>query len=155
MTKLEFIQEAALRLITAKPQKLMGEIADMARILADEIFMENGSISKERTTNLLAIQVAAGNDISDLVKEIDKIDVESTKELNNKYKEKYEWVHSYFQKGGLAVRAEKIFSEENIKTVGELLDIGRDMFSRKKNIGIKTVEIIDKALFNLYGITNW
>lgn len=43
----------------------------------------------------------------------------------------------------------------NIETVGQLLEIGRKTFGKSMQIGKKTLEVVDEALLQLYGIKFW
>lgn len=54
-----------------------------------------------------------------------------------------------------AVRLEKVFANNNIKTVGDLLRYGRFDFSKLQNVGRGSLARIDDALEELYGIKTW
>lgn len=64
------------------------------------------------------------------------------------YKEDY-----YYHK--FAVRLEKVFASNDIKTVGDLLRYGRTNFSRLQNVGRGCLTHIDDALEELYGLKSW
>ena len=56
---------------------------------------------------------------------------------------------------GYCVRLERIFRENGINTVGDLLRIGRKDFLMIKDVGKGSSTRIDDALEELYGITSW
>ena len=56
---------------------------------------------------------------------------------------------------GYEVRLEKIFESNDIKTVGDLLRIGRRDFRRYRSVGTGSITRIDDALEDLYDIKGW
>ena len=56
---------------------------------------------------------------------------------------------------GYDVRLEKIFESNNIKTVGDLLRIGRRDFKKYRSVGTGSITRIDEALEDLYDIKGW
>ena len=152
MTKQEFIQEAALRLITATDVRysVLEEKAKMARILADEVWNQFDDEQEEEPTSSFendSVQVVA--------KEIARLEAEDVELENDKLGSK---VH---HKAGLDIRfltvcrAQYSSYESCISTVKELVDCGRVAFARRKNMGPLTLRYVDKALYNLFGITSW
>lgn len=146
MTKFEFIQEAALRLITAKPDATMGQIADWATDLAGEFFHEY----EQPTEPEVLTAFPDGESVQVVAKEIARLEALDVEERKAKYR--------YGQKGGLDVRflgVCKYGTGYGINTVKDLIAIGRDSFSRFHNMGPKTMRLLDKALDNLYNIKSW
>lgn len=56
---------------------------------------------------------------------------------------------------GYGVRLGKIFESNNIKTVGDLLRIGRRNFRKYRSVGGGSISRIDNALEMLYDIKGW
>ena len=56
---------------------------------------------------------------------------------------------------GYGVRLGKIFESNNIKTVGDLLRIGRRNFRKYRSVGGGSISRIDNALETLYDIKGW
>ena len=56
---------------------------------------------------------------------------------------------------GYEVRLGKIFESNNIKTVGDLLRIGRRNFRKYRSVGGGSISRIDNALEMLYDIKGW
>jgi hypothetical protein len=56
---------------------------------------------------------------------------------------------------GYGVRLGKIFQMNDIKTVGDLLRIGRREFRTYRSVGGGSISRIDDALEDLYGIEGW
>ena len=82
--------------------------------------------------------------LTKLIEEIDRLDEE--RKQNTKYKS---------AKSGFAHTVRYFFLSNEINTLGELLSLGRKHVARCRNIGKMTMWAIDKALENLYGITEW
>ena len=82
--------------------------------------------------------------LTKLIEEIDRLDEE--RKQNTKYKS---------AKSGFAHTVNSFFLSNEIKTLDELLSLGRKHVARCRNIGKMTMWAIDKALENLYGITEW
>ena len=66
---------------------------------------------------------------------------------------------SHFSKGGwdpgYEVRLGRLFEQNDIKTVGDLLRIGRRNFKKYRSVGGGSISRIDDALEELYGIKGW
>ena len=131
MTKDEFLMEATLRLITAKPQASMLEIADMGKDLTNQVF------------NIIAESALEDNMFWD--KAIDKASISTIISQIGKNR----WDPGY------RVRLTRIFKENNITTVGELLRFGSQDFRKVRNIGYGAISRIDEALEELYNIKSW
>jgi hypothetical protein len=56
---------------------------------------------------------------------------------------------------GYGARLGKIFESNNIKTVGDLLRIGRRNFRKYRSVGGGSISRIDNALEMLYDIKGW
>lgn len=56
---------------------------------------------------------------------------------------------------GYAVRLDKVFDKYNIKTVGDLLRIGRKAFKKYRNVGGGSIHKIDRALEEMFNIKGW
>ena len=56
---------------------------------------------------------------------------------------------------GYSVRLDKIFDKYNIRTVGDLLRIGRKAFKKYRSVGGGSIHKIDKALEEMYNIKGW
>ena len=65
------------------------------------------------------------------------------------------WVRGMKYDQGYEVRLEKIFESNDIKTVGDLLRIGRRDFRRYRSVGTGSITRIDDALEDLYDIKGW
>lgn len=57
--------------------------------------------------------------------------------------------------GGFAARLDKIFRRTGIKTLDDLLKTGKRGLRRTRQVGKKTLQVLDMALSNLYGIKDW
>lgn len=138
MNKQEFIQEAALRLIN-RPDMPLADIAGAARELADQLFPGVPAHKGNPETDSIAV----------LLKEVQRVE-------DQKVNEQKKRSNVYRQRGGLDIRLHNFFiSPNNIETVGDLLRHGRRELQKGLNIGPHTVECVDQALQNLYGITEW
>lgn len=126
MTKDDFIMEAALRLIVAKPQEDMSKIADMAKDLAERITKRIGDNTQECAMR----------------EDMDNVSVTP--------------VFNYLDSHGYnSTKLTRIFYENNIKTVGDLLRVGSYVLKKYRGIGLGTYNRICDALFELYGIKEW
>lgn len=145
MTKQEFIQEAVLRLLSleVKPIEEVGDYVNYATRLADAVFQEEAIVKEE-------VMLQFSDPIQKLLDEIDRIDLEEAKKKEEEYRE-IGWVMKV-KKGGYSARLSNIFNEHNIKTIGDLLNMGRVELSRTRNIGSICVFRVCDALRNLYGI---
>lgn len=59
-----------------------------------------------------------------------------------------------YYNSSIATMIDSVFLENNIKTVGDLMRIGRRDFSKYRLIGKKSILLIDEAL-NELGVTTW
>ena len=64
-------------------------------------------------------------------------------------------IGSMWHDPGYGVRLGKIFESNNIKTVGDLLRIGRRNFRRYRSVGNGSISRIDDVLQMLYDIKGW
>lgn len=165
MTKNEFIQEAALRLISAWANAgsfTTEELAKAAKALADDVwkqFDDEAEVlsdsSADATPSSDAEVLAAFPDnepIQTVAKEIARLE---TLELEAK---RAHYKTSYYQSGGLDIRFLNVckrYDGPHIDTVKDLIDFGRHDFSDLRNIGPHTLKLIDQALDNLYNIKSW
>ena len=149
MTKQEFIQEAALRMISARPDALMCEIHDLAVSLANCVY-------GREETEPHSDQARPAPAVSDLSKEpIDNLFTEVVKAEQERVEDKKLHWGGYFQAGGINVRVRNTLRALDVCTVGDLLKHGRIWFAKQRTIGPVCVETVDKALLNLYGIKKW
>lgn len=155
MTKQEFIQEAALRLITAGT--CIEFIASAAKQVADEVWKvvdEEQPAEPERPATS-----PESESVLVVANEIKRLEQEAIGKKNREALEKG-WLYVRNQRSGLDIRFLNVCagnwdSEIKISTVKELLDCGRRGFSRRKNMGPNTLHLVDQALANLYNITVW
>lgn len=150
MTKDEFIQETALRLITAWANTSFTpeNIASTAKQITDSVW----NLFDEEKEELPAISAKATQDedkVSVLANEIETLERLYVNEKNEKYGT------SRFQVSGLNIRFLNVCYVEGIKTVDDLLACGRNRFLKIRNVGKLTVKFLDSALDNLYGIKTW
>ena len=130
MNREEFLMEAALRLITAKPEKEVSEIAGMANELTEQVFAktEELPITNENWYGKSFDTIPVSN-------------ITGCIERNHRC--------------GYSARLERVFRENNIKTVGDLLHIGRQAFKWFRDVGTGSLRRIDEALEELYNIKGW
>jgi len=153
MTKQEFIQEAALRLIGARPSEPMCEIHRLAKNLADLIYPDDEEVSSDPVRPIPTRSDLPKDDISYLLQEAYRVEHQMAREYERKFKER----HGYFpfKREGIAARIQKRFIVERISTVGDLLERGRTGILKTPGFGKKSIELIDQALLNLYCIETW
>lgn len=146
MTKQEFIQEAVLRLLSieVKPIEEVGDYVNYATRLADAVFQEEKIVKEE-------VMIEFSDPIQKLLDEIDRMDLEKAKQTEEEYRATG-WLFRKVKKGGYSVRLSNIFNERNIKTIGDLLNMGRVELSKTKNVGSICVFRVCDALRNLYGV---
>ena len=159
MTKNEFIQEAALRLISACADAgsfTTENVAAAAKALADEVWKQfddeaevlSGSPAEGE---ILAI-IPDNEPIQTVANEISRLE---TLELQAK---RAHYDTTYYQSGGLDIRFLNVckrYDGPHIKTVKDLIDFGRHNFTELRNIGPHTMKRVDQALDNLYNIKSW
>lgn len=150
MTKQEFIQEAALRLIGARPTESVYEIHRLAKTLADRVYEDEQETPSEPDQPAPAVS-DPGNlrsaSLYHLLNEIDKIEAADVEERKKS--------GFYSQMAGFGVRLANVFSREEIETVGDLLDTGSREMLKKKDVGPGCISLLRRALKNLYNIENW
>ena len=150
MTRQEFIQEAALRLISARPNTPMGDIADLANALAVYIYKDEPEAPSEPAKP--APPVSASSDfksdsLEDLLREVDRIEAADVEERKKS--------GMYCQMAGFAVRLANVLRREKVETVGELMALGSRGMIRKQDVGPGCISLLKRAFENLYNIKNW
>ena len=92
------------------------------------------------------------NDILEdkVFKEIDRLDIQEREENKKKCPG---W--RGYKKRGNAIRFIYVAHEHDIKTVGQLLAVGRAKFEEFRKMGKSCADRISEALDNLYGIKSW
>ena len=191
MTKFEFIQEAALRLISVgaskegfyglmptvtlgpdmNPNSIGEYISGWAKEIADEVWKLQGSDepvqgskvqgSSEEPEVLTAFPDT--DTVQVLAKEIARLEAEQIDRENEKAESKglKGWKgRPYRQVSGADSRFLSCCNDERygysrIDTVKDLIACGRHAFRRRRNMGEKTMDLLDKALENLYNIKAW
>ena len=155
MTKNEFIQEAALRLITAWGgcSFTSENVADAAKNIADEVWK---LFNDEQPAEPQVLAMVPDNEkVQTLAKEIARIERYEV-EQKNAIKKNQGWNgRNYYQISGADVRFLNVCHHEDISTLGDMMRIGRHGFSRLRNMGPLTMELVDKAIENLYNIKSW
>lgn len=147
MTRQEFIQEAALRLITGRPDVLMSEIAELAKTLAREIYGEELTIPKSEPDITDSIDV--------LIDYVDKVDLAIREERIAKYE------YASCGKGGYSAALRTVLKTAErqhgmkIDTVNDLIAVGSETFLMMRGVGVKMLRAVSRALRELYGITGW
>ena len=157
MTKFEFIQEAALRILSACPEYPSGSIGDKAAELADEVWTheDRQEPAQEHEPEILKC-FSNEEPIKDLIDEVDRLDIVDKKRLTEEYRQRYSWSRNYTaQKSGYAVKLRNVCDKNDIKTIPELLNFGRRKFAAQYCVGKKLCDAVDKALENLYDIKSW
>ena len=160
MTKFEFIQEAALRILSACPEYPSGSIGDKAAELADEVWTHEDRPEQEEAEEEPELLAAFpdGESIQVVAKEIARIEEEEIAEKNRQMKARGGWL--CYQKAGADIRFINVCrsdyrGQKSINTVKELIDCGRHDFGRRHQMGKLTLKLVDKALENLYNIKAW
>lgn len=141
MNKKVFIQEAALRLITARPDALMCEISELAVNLANCVY---GTEDEEQPVEPSAPVDVNAEPIEAILEEIRKVEQEIVNASDHRV-----------QVGGVDVRILNALKAADVKTVGDLLSLGSRNCAKLRTLGPKSVSHIGKALDNLYGIKTW
>ena len=164
MTKNEFIQEAALRLISASvyEQVTVELLASAARHIADEVWavlddeaevLSDSSADATPSSNAEVLAAFPDNEpLQTVAKEIARLE---TLELEAK---RAHYNTNYYQSGGLDIRFLNVCKWNKVQpitTVKDLIDFGRHNFSELRNIGPHTMKLVDQALDNLYNIKSW
>lgn len=149
MNRQEFIQEAALRLIAARPDALMCEIHELAVSLANCVYAD----SVEEPSEPVRPSPTATDFRDDNVQVL--LDVINSTE--DQAKSDFEAAHPswYYQRRGYAITLRHAFDINGVATVGDLLSRGRVGCLKLPKVGRKSVEALDLALKELYGITAW
>ena len=139
----------------ARLKKSIDERMEWANKLRDEYFKieQERDELKERIAQLEpkpAADYANDRLIDKVYHEIDRLDIQEREENKKKYPE---WgVH---QKRGNAIRFMNVAKENDIETVGKLLEVGRARFEQFRNMGRLCADRVSEALNNLYGIKSW
>ena len=147
MTKQEFIQQAALILLQHKYGESVDYLADYVKNYADAIYELCGQQQENPNPEVMA-GCAADEPIENLLREIDRLDGESTRQLREKSS-------CYFQKGGYAAKVRRICENYDFVHVPNFIDFGKGFFEKERGIGEKCCAVVDQALKNLYNITSW
>ena len=117
---------------------------ELAKTFYNWIMEEEVKYTQKPSLNVQIEYDFRNETLTKLIEEIDRLDEE--RKQNAKYKS---------AKSGFAHTVRYFFLSNEIKTLGELLSLGRKHVARCRNIGKMTMWAIDKALENLYGITEW
>ena len=141
MNKQEFIQAAALRLISARPNTPMGDIADLANALAVYIFKDEPEAPADPAKT---VSDPNTDSIEILLDEVRKVEALFVKESKHRT-----------QCSGLEIRIANALHAADVDTVGDMLKHGRRWLLKQRTIGPMSVKCIDNALKNLYNIENW
>lgn len=130
-TRQEFLMEVTLRLAGNLIEFDSKGIVDMAKDITDRVF----DAYKEQE-----------NENQWWPKEVDEEPI--SKIIN--------FIMTYKYRGsGYGIRLNNLFIENNIKTVGDILRIGKIKMSNIKNLGKGSITRIDDALEGLYNIKSW
>lgn len=150
MTKQEFIQKAALTILDNQACEGVSPtaIAVFTRELADEVWKQfeeekQPEEPKEQTEYLY-------NEYIETLEE--KIEMLEYDKLERLRKKNHPWK---YKKSGYSARFASVCKGEEIHTVGQLLNMGREYFSQLRHVGPKLLELIDQALNELYNIKTW
>ena len=131
MKREEFLMEAALRLITAKPEEKMSEIATMANDITERVF--NTAHHQKIDTGRWWSEEADKAPVNAIIKHIEE----------------------KRPSGGYGVRLDRVFRLSNIVTVGDLLRIGSRTFRKYRDVADGSICRISVALEELYNIQDW
>ena len=146
MTKEEFIQKAVLTLLANNSGGSAECITGFANELADAVYGKENVVEKKLS------QTGFENEsINNVITEVDRIDQENTDKRKKEIKERGGYCHRC-QKSGYAVRLQNALNNLEIKTVGDLLSLGRTGLYYSLNVGKHGVDIVTDALYNLYKI---
>lgn len=153
MTKFEFIQEAAMRIMAANPTLATYAVAVKANELANDVWRIFDPAPSEEKKDAGTASFK-DHSIQELINEVDRLDgasIEATKQRRNGSGYPYRSP----QKSGFAVRLNSICRSYNIATIGDLLEVGRYDFRKYRGVGTLLLDHIGRALKNLYGIESW
>ena len=149
MTKNEFMQEAALRILSRDSESSMISIADCAAELTEEVWNRLEGNDEQKTPTAVSSEYS----IHMLAKEIARLEHEYVLKKNEELLSKGH--HCSVQKAGADIRFLNVCNYEGIVTVSDLLSCGRVSFRNKRNIGEQTLQFVDKSLESLYNIKAW
>lgn len=135
MTKQEFIEECVLRLMVASEAPL-DTIVSQAKEVADLVYGKNEDSQQGEHVDLRSEPLGM------LTKEINRLDVELHK--NGKA-----------AKRGYAHTFARTCHGLGINSVQELLDFGSNDFRCLRHMGNVIIDVISRALVNLYNIKVW
>lgn len=135
MNKQDFLLEVTLRLVaTRQPEETINDISSMAVALTDDIFKVK-EVLKNKEGQFWS----------------DETDAEPVETIIS-------WIERKgygYNSGGYAYKLTKIFKDNNIKTVGDLLRLGKFEFKKLKQVGKGSYTRIDDALEEMYNIKGW
>lgn len=151
MTKFEFVQEAALRILAANPTLGAVSIAKQANNIADEVWRIFDPAPSKEGNHDADMAGFKEHSIQELITEVDRLDGANIEEIKQSYSGNYRCP----QKSGYAVRLTSIFRHYNITTIGELLDVGKYDLRKYRGVGVLCIDLVGRALKNLYGIETW
>lgn len=131
-----------------------GEISEFANALYVEIIATKPTETETESHEVEDEQPPASDYRNDklngkLFEEMQRIESIECQEFKKKFP------HGYCNRSGNAVRFLNAVKDNDIETVGQLLEAGSKSVSRMLNIGKKTLEEASLALENVYGITEW
>lgn len=133
MTKQDFLIEVTLRLASTRlPNEKASDIATMAEELTEKIFKNKGIIERKE-----------GQFWSE---DIDMAPIESI--IGHIERQGHDI-------GGYAYKLTNIFKDNGIKTVGDLLRLGKFSFKKLNKVGQGSYSRVDDALRELYDIKGW
>lgn len=135
MTKQEFIEECVLRLMVASDAPL-DTIVSQAKEVADLVYGENEDSLQSEHADLRSEPLGM------LTKEINRLDIELHK--NGKA-----------AKRGYAHTFARTCNDLGIDNVQGLLDFGSYHLRCSRNMGNAIIDVICRALANLYNIKTW
>lgn len=147
MTKNEFIQEAALRILARDSESSMISIADYAAELAYEVWKRMDKDTKPMEIKEVKMAVPDMDDhrsIVALANEINRLEHERMKDKN--YRIRTARTHARFL---------RVCDQYNVESVSDLLQCGRASFRYFHNVGPLTMSLVDEALRTLYGMDVW
>lgn len=119
---------------TRQPEETINDISSMAVALTDNIFKVK-EVLKNKEGHFWS----------------DETDAEPVETIIS-------WIERKgygYNSGGYAYKLTKIFKDNNIKTVGDLLRMGKQAFMKLNKVGKGSYTRVDDALEDLYNIKGW
>ena len=147
MTKEEFWQEAALRMLGVNPNWYDNEIIDRAKDFADAFFKEAGQQEQEEQASASSDDYLSRS-IQEVIDEVDRLDLKASRKRGAD-------ILGRFSKAGYAKKINSFCDMISATTVGDLIKYGKNNAMESYRIGIGSIHIVDTALKNLYGIEEW